>query len=122
MKLALNNESPSEFLSLFWQDGMDDRVRDALNRAVARHIGDEVVGVIIEPPGDCSCCTYERNGITYTLPFEPDGWIHLEFRYEPPDPSATTWMKPEIGFPFKDIDGQYYLLCSLPQHDGSNTE
>ena len=77
MKLALTSESPSDFLSLFWQDGMDDRVRDALNRAVSGHIGDEVVGVKIEPPGDCSWCTYERKGITYTLPFEPDGWIHL---------------------------------------------
>ena len=122
MKLALTNESPGEFLSLFWQKGMDERVRTALSRAFSRHAGDEVVGVQIKPPGDCSWCTYERDGVTYTLPFQPDGWIHLEFSYEPPEPSVTTWTKPELGFPFKNINGQYFLLCSLPQEDGSDTK
>jgi hypothetical protein len=115
MKEALTAETSADFLALFWREGMDDEVRGALDSAISRHLGSKIARVEIDPPGDCSWCDWERNGKTYQLPFEPDGWIKFAFSHPPPEPGAKRWVEPGLGHPFKAIEGQFFLICSVPQ-------
>jgi len=114
---ALSQETADPFLNLFYSEGMDARVRKQLQTAIERHLGAEIDQIIPEPPSDCSWCTYEIEGTTYSLPFQPDGWLRIDFKQDRDSRPIETPVTSSVSFLFVSINDSYYLLSSLPEQE-----
>jgi len=119
MRNALSQETADQFLSLFYSDGMDDRVRKQLVTVIERHLGMQTRRISEEPPSDCSLCTYEFEGVTYSLPFEPDGWLRIDFEVDRESRPLETPVSASLSFLYVKIDGSYYLMSALPDREQS---
>jgi len=117
MREGLSRETADPFLSLFYSEGMDDRVRDQLRTVIERHLGVEIDRITPEPPSDCSWCRYEIEGTTYSLPFQPDGWLRIDFKRNRESRSLETPELSSVSFLYVRIDDSYFLLSSLPEYE-----